>query len=392
MDDKLFEELLEDFITKKIGVIVVTDAEGNIVRKSEGFGFSEKTEMHWRLGIPEFEDNGKCSEWDFVDEDSQKYYNVTTAVYKTDEGVFQYHFLFDNTECALDRRHNSLMFEEMEKMNEFQETMLRNISEDYSKMLPMIADVFESDEVIIFISDGNNLKELRHSTTDRESIFTDTREVDIILSLKEGEKYKDYICLNCGKVGTSRYALIVHMIPGFQIDRIENLSLINGIKLNIEGGILREQLKYESEHDSQTDLYNKDKYVSLMKDKFGDPETLAIFNLDISNLREVNETLGRDLGDELIMMAAKSIKMMESDRILGFRMGGDKFMMVGMGLTYDEANDFKYRLDECIDKVNYENRDIKLKMKCNVTFGEKTYSLDSLIDEADQFIRDESGK
>jgi len=267
--------------------------------------------------------------------------------------------------------------------------MLMNISEDYSKMLPMITDVFDSDEVIIFISDGNKLKELRHSTTDRQSIFMDTREVDIILKLKEGEKYKDYVCLNAGAVGKSNYALIVHMIPGFLIDRIDNISLKNGIKLNIEGGILREQLRYESEHDSQTDLYNKEKYISLMNDKFGDPETLAIFNMDITNLREVNETLGRDLGDELIMMAAKSIKMMESDRLLGFRMGGDKFMMVGLGLTYDEAGDFKYKLDQCIDKVNYENRDIKLKMECNVTFGEKTYSLDSLIDEADEFIKEE---
>ena len=53
-----------------------------------------------------------------------------------------------------------------------------------------------------------------------------------------------------------------------------------------------------------------------------------ILYFDINNLKFVNDTFGHDMGDELIIRAAESIRGVITENMDAYRLGGDEFMVV----------------------------------------------------------------
>ena len=88
---------------------------------------------------------------------------------------------------------------------------------------------------------------------------------------------------------------------------------------------------------SLTGLYNKGKYMALKNADFGKPESIAIFNFDVNNLKHINDNYGHEYGDALIIKAAKSIDAVTSENVYGFRMGGDEYVMVAVNVSPEEV-------------------------------------------------------
>ena len=161
-------------------------------------------------------------------------------------------------------------------------------------------------------------------------------------------------------------------------------SIHNVISLFIENSILRDHIIYESEHDKLTGLYNKGKYMALKNESFGRPETIAIYNFDVNNLKYINDNFGHEYGDALIVKAAKSIAAVTSDKVLGFRMGGDKYVMVGLGLTKEQAENVRLEWKQALDRLNDEDDGIFCAMACGLAFGSGDYDYDELYAQADK--------
>ena len=105
--------------------------------------------------------------------------------------------------------------------------------------------------------------------------------------------------------------------------------------------------KIQIDTDALTGLYSRYAYSQVLKayGTSGMPDDLAVFILDINGLKEVNDNLGHDAGDELIVGAAKCIKKVLNGTGRCFRTGGDEFAVLA-NLSREQANDLAARFKQ----------------------------------------------
>ena len=115
----------------------------------------------------------------------------------------------------------------------------------------------------------------------------------------------------------------------------------------------RERLDHMLRHDSLTDLPNRLELLSQLDrileqaDREGVQATLLL--LDLDHFKRVNDTLGHDVGDELLQQVAdRLMRWVRPDDIVA-RLGGDEFVIVLTGLT--PQVDLSARLVTLMSKV-----------------------------------------
>lgn len=144
-------------------------------------------------------------------------------------------------------------------------------------------------------------------------------------------------------------------------------------------------LKSEKERDGLTGLYNKGKFVELKRSLFQKLETIAVFNFDVNNLKTVNDAYGHDAGDGLILKAAESLKRIEGENLIPFRVGGDEFIAVALNVNADEAMRIKAAWEAALADVN-RTGDFFCEVACGFSIGEKGFDLENVFSRADQMM------
>ncbi|MCH5196429.1 MAG: diguanylate cyclase [Oscillospiraceae bacterium] len=142
----------------------------------------------------------------------------------------------------------------------------------------------------------------------------------------------------------------------------------------------------EKEHDHMTGLYNKGKFMSLLSENFGKPYSIAVFNMDVNNLKITNDTYGHEMGDLLLIKAATSLRMMESEKVTGFRMGGDEFMLIAIDYTREEALELKAQWEATVERLNQKNDNLPLVIACGMAYGQGDYDLNEMLGQADTLM------
>lgn len=115
--------------------------------------------------------------------------------------------------------------------------------------------------------------------------------------------------------------------PEIAVSRINNV-LESQRRLNV---MLKEQeeLKVKAEIDEMTKLLNKataEKMAKQILEEYPD-EDHAILMIDIDNFKNVNDSLGHDVGDHVISVVAGIISMQFGGSDIVGRIGGDEFMV-----------------------------------------------------------------
>jgi diguanylate cyclase (GGDEF)-like protein len=143
-------------------------------------------------------------------------------------------------------------------------------------------------------------------------------------------------------------------------------------------------LKQEKELDGLTGLYNKGKFLSLKQSLFRKQKSLAVFNMDVNNLKYVNDNFGHEAGDKLIRKAADSIRQIEARNVLPFRVGGDEFIVAALHLSREEAEQLRARWEAGLAELNRADDGIRCVIACGMAYGEEGYDLEALLAEADK--------
>lgn len=114
------------------------------------------------------------------------------------------------------------------------------------------------------------------------------------------------------------------------------------VKLADEADLMR-RLAYR---DSLTGLNNR---LALVRDQeillAGDGSSVGIVQMDINNLKQVNDQFGHEEGDALILRAAKAICAAFDDAGTCYRVGGDEFV----ALLTENVSEATYH--ECAEKL-----------------------------------------
>jgi diguanylate cyclase (GGDEF)-like protein/PAS domain S-box-containing protein len=109
-----------------------------------------------------------------------------------------------------------------------------------------------------------------------------------------------------------------------------------------------ERLLYLADHDSLTGLYNRRRFFRELdaylawNERHGDPG--AVLLLDVDRLKEVNDSLGHEAGDELLRHVAAVLlgRVRQTDVVA--RLGGDEFVVLLRGLSSEQAHDLAHQI------------------------------------------------
>ena len=103
---------------------------------------------------------------------------------------------------------------------------------------------------------------------------------------------------------------------------------------------LEEKLTYMAYHDTLTGLPNrrlfKEKLDQALEEAKQTKNKVAVMYLDLDNFKYINDTLGHDVGDELLNQFAQRVKECLRDEDVLSRQGGDEFTILLPGIEEEQ--------------------------------------------------------
>lgn len=173
------------------------------------------------------------------------------------------------------------------------------------------------------------------------------------------------------------------------------ISLSFGVLMTINK-ISRERIKYFSEYDTMTGVFNRRAGLELLdktyRDVMKNGGKVSICFIDINGLKQVNDNLGHEAGDELILSVVVVMKkyMRQSDFIT--RLGGDEFLIVFIDANEEQAENIWNRVNDEYKKINeIENRKYMISVSHGIEefkFNSNEY-IDNIINLADEKMYNE---
>lgn len=146
-----------------------------------------------------------------------------------------------------------------------------------------------------------------------------------------------------------------------------------------------EQLKYLSLHDSLTGLYNRTYFEQEMR-RFKNIQyaPFGIILCDVDGLKLINDTMGHDSGDKLLMTVANVLrKTFRSDDVVA-RIGGDEFAVLLPKSAINVVERAAARLRDAVSQHNLENPKILLSISLGFAVSDEIPAdLDKVFKEAD---------
>ena len=150
------------------------------------------------------------------------------------------------------------------------------------------------------------------------------------------------------------------------------------------------QVKFFSEFDVMTNAYNRhagiDKLAELYKSLSKNNCSMSICFIDVNGLKQVNDTLGHEVGDELIITVAKTICMHIRENDFLVRLGGDEFLIVFQGMDEIQAENAWNRIVAEFETINNtEQRKYLISVSHGIMMLNCTLNqmLDNVLNQAD---------
>ncbi len=152
---------------------------------------------------------------------------------------------------------------------------------------------------------------------------------------------------------------------------------------------IEEELKYLSFHDALTGLFNRNYFEQEIKrwekekraKKTNYPPT-GIMICDVDGLKLVNDTLGHERGDALLIEAARIIQSVFPKNGLAARIGGDEFAVLledneeGLALAYQNIH-------QALRSYNANNQELPLSISVGYAVDHISPDLTQVFKEAD---------
>ncbi|MFE7132998.1 putative bifunctional diguanylate cyclase/phosphodiesterase [Streptomyces sp. NPDC057638] len=158
---------------------------------------------------------------------------------------------------------------------------------------------------------------------------------------------------------------------------------------------LQAQLQHSAEHDPLTDLPNRALFTARVRQaltgrRAGDPGTAVLF-IDLDGFKGVNDRLGHQAGDQLLIQAAH--RLADSVRIgdTAARLGGDEFAALILGDGTRDPVDRESQVTEIAERLRLtlsqpyriDGQDVRVAASIGVAFAEPGITPTDLMRNAD---------
>lgn len=170
---------------------------------------------------------------------------------------------------------------------------------------------------------------------------------------------------------------------------IFTLIYVSGLYL-IELSTNREKLKYASNHDLLTGLYNR-RFLenTITRSHKENTSEYCIAMFDIDNFKHVNDTYGHDAGDRVLETVSKCISENIEKDYLPIRWGGEEFIIYMPQTNLEAARKIIEKICDVIRSQEVETKKCDL-IKVTVTVGIKNGTdlndYENVIRQADDYL------
>lgn len=146
------------------------------------------------------------------------------------------------------------------------------------------------------------------------------------------------------------------------------------------------ELRYNAGHDSLTGLFNRSYFEKILKKGKNKPgRIIGIIVCDIDGLKLVNDTLGHQEGDILLITCAGILKACCPKNSVISRIGGDEFCLVIRDTTENALFSVLERIDKAVEDYNGVNPIIPLSMSLGAACSDKNnVEMLKLLKEAEE--------
>ena len=166
--------------------------------------------------------------------------------------------------------------------------------------------------------------------------------------------------------------------------------LARSVRYSIERKRSEERLTYLAQYDQLTGLVNR----SLFRDRLDQAmarskrlqQPMGLMLLDLDRFKSVNDSLGHDVGDELLKSVSERLKSCVREVDTVARMGGDEFTIILEGVASEQSIVVvAKRIAESISTVfELQGHTISIGISIGITvFPQDDHSIDELLRHAD---------
>jgi diguanylate cyclase (GGDEF)-like protein len=147
-----------------------------------------------------------------------------------------------------------------------------------------------------------------------------------------------------------------------------DLGLAQALEALVENAVAlrtKSELATLRHYDSLTGLPNR----SLLQERLGAAEReeetgLALLFLDLDRFKAINDSMGHEAGDALLIEAARRLRVLAGSQHLAARLGGDEFVVLGRGLDLAGATRLGERIRAAIE-APFEIADRQCHISCS---------------------------
>jgi diguanylate cyclase (GGDEF)-like protein/PAS domain S-box-containing protein len=154
---------------------------------------------------------------------------------------------------------------------------------------------------------------------------------------------------------------------------------------------LEKVLRHQARHDTLTGLMNRAALIEAVEKHTIDAAivgTISVLFVDLDGFKEVNDDLGHERGDAVLVEAASRILGAVPAQALTGRLGGDEFLVVLYGTPNDEAGVIAHGILEALERPwNLPGCSISASIGVATT-GARRESVEDILRRADEAMYD----
>lgn len=189
--------------------------------------------------------------------------------------------------------------------------------------------------------------------------------------------------------------------PRDEIDLVRNAIVETGIELKKFIEVLSKEVEVFSGKaytDALTGVFNRRALeefgARLIERTLSIGKPVSLLMIDIDNFKEVNDTYGHKIGDEVLKQVAETMRGTLRDSDLVFRYGGEEFLVVLPGANLEGALKAAENVRKRIEVKNFRVGDLELSLTVSIGVAQVREDVDEAIQKADRamYIAKKTGK
>ena len=127
-----------------------------------------------------------------------------------------------------------------------------------------------------------------------------------------------------------------------------------------------EQITHQAEHDPLTNLPNRRVLKSTLKALAKEKAAFSIYHLNLCRVKDVNETLGHDVGDWLIKSSAQRLSELTEFQLV-CHVGADEFILLAALNKHTQTDNLVKRIHQVLEgNCDYQGISLQLQVRIGI--------------------------